>query len=153
MMHLRKGITRDQGGWTEATNLQLERNLHNDGEGKMEDGMDLAEGTRITQTAETTLKGYFRNKEMDDQRFKSGHLGYIAAECFTKKSNYKVKAENVNLCGPLTPKDEVGLVNEEISRKATIEGTINGTTSDDILLDTGAGQTVNRAGTTVKSDR
>ena len=72
----------------------------------------------------------------------SNQAGRFAAECHTKANVTKIKLEDVNMVNSLTQCQELDLLETEIDRKSTMSGTISGLQCHNILLDTGAAQTV-----------
>ena len=73
--------------------------------------------------------------------FQCNAYGHFAVECHSKPAVAKPKTE-VDWVGALTQQQELKLVESTIDRKATVCGSIGGHSCKNILLDTGATQTV-----------
>ena len=73
--------------------------------------------------------------------FQCNAYGHFAVECHSKPAVAKPKTE-VDWVGALTQQQELKLVESTIDRRATVCGSIGGHSFKNILLDTGATQTV-----------
>ena len=73
--------------------------------------------------------------------FQCNAYGHFAAECYAKPAGSKTKAE-VNWVKAFTQQKELDLVESRVDKSSTVCGTVGGQKCNNILLDTGATQTV-----------